>query len=236
MSFSPLWPATPPPSFISHFARGEVELVVHDQDLRRRDAEEARERADRAAGHVHVGRRLDEAQVAGLRDRAAKPASPRTTRRALARQRVDEPEAGVVARARRSSRPGLPRPATRRIGAAMGQRARACGRPAKRARGCDCARASSRRRRFLFLLSSFLLLFLLSFGGRLRAQRPDAAPAAAAASAAGASSVSTMAFGTTAVAITGSLPCVSATTPGGSLMPETCSDLRGARARTGRPR
>ena len=44
MSLRPLWPATPPPNFHLRRAGLQVELVVHDQDLLRRDREETGER------------------------------------------------------------------------------------------------------------------------------------------------------------------------------------------------
>ena len=43
-------PRMPPPSFIFASPGREVELVVHDEDLVRRDPEETRQRRDDAAG------------------------------------------------------------------------------------------------------------------------------------------------------------------------------------------
>jgi len=51
-------------------ARGEIELVVHDEDLVRRDLVEPRKSADAAAGEVHVGLRLAQPDVAGGRGQA----------------------------------------------------------------------------------------------------------------------------------------------------------------------
>ena len=66
----------------------EIELVVNDEDLVGRDAEKARERADRAAGLIHVRRRLDEANIARLARRRRRSAPlPRAARRARARAR-----------------------------------------------------------------------------------------------------------------------------------------------------
>ena len=114
----------------------EVELVVHDQDLLRRDREEARERRDRAARLVHVRRRL---QRAAASPRLARP-RPRNLRfvrerraelRAQARRRTRSPRCAACAS---YSRPGLPRPTTRRIGVPIG------------ADGCDRGRPSAAKR------------------------------------------------------------------------------------------
>ncbi len=78
----------------------QVELVVHDEDLLRRDREEARDRRDGAAGEVHERRGLHDPHVARLRDVRRELALRRERGRELPRQRVGEPEARVVAGAR----------------------------------------------------------------------------------------------------------------------------------------
>ena len=61
---SPLCPASPPPSRIWKPPGLEIDVVVDDEQGVGRDFEEPRRGADRLAGHVHVGLRLEQGELA----------------------------------------------------------------------------------------------------------------------------------------------------------------------------
>ena len=61
---SPLWPASPPPTFTRSTRGRQVELVVHDHELLGLDAVAAHERRDRLPGVVHVRERHRERRAA----------------------------------------------------------------------------------------------------------------------------------------------------------------------------
>src|SRR6476661_6902999 len=81
-------------------ARPQVQLVMHDEDRIRCNAEEARERRHRAAGSVHERHRLTDSNVSRLRDLGREPRFMRERGAKLRGKRVGEPESRVVPRAR----------------------------------------------------------------------------------------------------------------------------------------
>ena len=101
-SFMPLCPPAPPPRLRRATPGRQVELVMHDQHLVRRELEVVAERAHRLAAAIHVAHRLQEPQrlardLAAARLGVVAPLRPQAQLMA-ARQFVDEPEARVVAR------------------------------------------------------------------------------------------------------------------------------------------
>ena len=98
MSLQAVVPAMPPPSLSARSPGGEVELVVHDQDLLRLDLVEARER--RTGCPERFMKVCGSSQQPGVRPARCRPAlNFGSAQRAAARGRkaLDEPEAGVVA-------------------------------------------------------------------------------------------------------------------------------------------
>ncbi len=81
---------------------GQVQLVVHHQDLFRLDLEEARQRGHRLARQVHEGLRLQQPHALAVHAGAARQpvvaALGYQVHLQLARQRINPPEPGVVAR------------------------------------------------------------------------------------------------------------------------------------------
>ena len=131
-------------------AQREIELVVDDDDVGRRDLEERRRGLNAVARQVHERHRLEE------RRRARRRASPRVqtprellfeVRPARGRaQRVDDHEADVVA-VPSYSRPGLPRPTTSMHGSGATSSSRPCWRrpSCRRAALAPAAGAAPRR-------------------------------------------------------------------------------------------
>src|SRR4030095_8973486 len=79
-------------------ARKKVELIVDDQDLRRRNREKARRGGDRPPGEIHLRYRFQETHVAlRLGEMALELPLPLKRGPELRRKSVDEPEASVVA-------------------------------------------------------------------------------------------------------------------------------------------
>ncbi len=84
-----------------HRARRQIQIVMHDQDLRQRNPVEPRQRRDRVAAAVHEGHRLQQPKLpVGQRDPAGlavKPGIRAEMAAVLAGQFVHQPESGVVA-------------------------------------------------------------------------------------------------------------------------------------------
>src|SRR5579859_3569648 len=83
-------------------ARWHIELVVRDQNFVRKDLEELRERDNRLPRAVHISLRLQQmhffAVKPGLRVETVKAPLVAQCRTCFARQLIDQPEAGIVAR------------------------------------------------------------------------------------------------------------------------------------------
>ena len=96
---TPLWPACPAAHLEAHVLPREIELVVHDDELRRRHLQERRRRLHAVAGQVHVGLGLEEHdRLPGelpLRPEAV-PLLAKLRPALRAAERVDHHEADVV--------------------------------------------------------------------------------------------------------------------------------------------
>ena len=170
MSRKPLWPAVPPPNFSFASPGWRSSSSCDDEDLVRRDGEEPR-RPRRPRGRTGSCRsRASAAAGRPRRARCGRGTWPR--RRSVAPSREASASANqkpALWRVASCSRPGLPRPTTRRIGVPMALSRssvpRAINKKARRdARGGPSCR---RRRRGLFLLvvlaAALLLFFLAGF-------------------------------------------------------------------------
>src|SRR6185369_7892795 len=85
------------PELHLRFAREQVELVVDDKDLGRRNGEKAGRRRYRPSREVHVRHRLQKAQIAArLGEQPLEFAFAGKRRTQSRRQRIDKPEPRVV--------------------------------------------------------------------------------------------------------------------------------------------
>ena len=130
---SPLWPASPPPFFTFRRRDGQVELVLHDDDLLGLDAVAAGQRGHRQPGVVHVGERDRERDQRRRRCAPGRPGRAPCPCAALAPWRFASSStisAPTLWRVRAYSSPGFPSPTTSRSAAVPRRRSTGYSSPA----------------------------------------------------------------------------------------------------------